>query len=248
MKTTGRTALIVGGTSGIGLEFAHQLTALGNSVVITGRDRERVEELATEHGFAGEVVDVTDAASITALRDRVVDRFPDLDTVLISSGIMLPERHLEADALEVAERTISTNLLGTIRVFTAFLPHLRTRPEASIITVTSGLAYVPMPLTPTYSATKAGVHAFTEAVRAQLRGTPVQLIELAPPLTRTTLMGPSTDHAGAMPLGEFVSEAIGLIQADPDIRQVLVDRVKPQRFAAVDGTYDELFENLVARL
>lgn len=247
MKTTGNTVLIIGGTSGIGEEFAVQLKQRGDTVLIAGRRQERLDELKAAHGFAGDTVDVTDAASITAFRDRVLAAHPEIDAVLISSGIMVPERWLEPGALEIAERTVETNLLGTIRTFAAFLPHLLAKPQATLLTVTSGLAYVPLALTPTYSATKSAVHAFTEATRAQLRGTSVQLVEIAPPLTRTGLMGPGTDNDQAMPLSAFVSESIALLQADPEVRQVLVERVKRQRFAEATGHYDAIFEAQAAR-
>jgi len=126
-----------------------QFTAAGGRVIIAGRRDEQLAALKSEHGFDGDTVDVTDAGSVTDFRDRVIARFPGIDTVFISSGIMVAERVLEPGALEVIERTVATNLLGTIRVVDAFLPHLLGRPAASIITVTSGLAYVPMPLTPT---------------------------------------------------------------------------------------------------
>src|SRR5690606_23210062 len=110
------------------------------------------------------------------------------------AGIMLPERILDPGAREVAERTIATNLLGTIRLVHAFAPALTARPEAAILTVTSGLAYVPLPISPTYSATKAAVHSYTESLREQLRDTSVQVIEIVPPLTRTDLMGSGTNN------------------------------------------------------
>lgn len=107
--------------------------------------------------------------------------------------------------------------------------------------MTSGLAYVPLPTTPTYGATKAAVHSYTESLREQLRESSVQVIEIAPPLTRTTLMGSGTDNERAMPLDQFVAEAMSLLDSQPDAQQILVERVKRQRFAEATGTYDEVF-------
>jgi short-subunit dehydrogenase involved in D-alanine esterification of teichoic acids len=154
---------------------------------------------------------------------------------------MEAERVLDPGSLEVAERTIATNLLGPIRLVHAFAPLLVEQQDAAILTVTSGLAYVPLPITPTYSAAKAAIHSFTESLREQLRETSVQVIEIAPPLTRTTLMGAGTDNERAMPLDDFVSEAMSLLESQPDAPQILVERVKRQRFAEATGNYDQVF-------
>lgn len=240
MRIPGRTILMAGGTSGIGLALALALQAKGATVIVAGRRQERLDAIRDEHGLGGYELDVTDAASIAALAERATAEHPELDAIVTMSGIMQPERVGEPGALELAERTIATNLTGTIRLVEAFLPHLRTRPEAAILTVTSGLAYVPLAATPTYSATKAGVHAYTESLREQLRETSVQVIEIAPPLTRTQLNA-GTDVDQALPLDDLVAEVVALLETEPDAPQVLVERVRRQRFAAANGTYDEVF-------
>ncbi|SDH71291.1 SDR family oxidoreductase [Agrococcus jejuensis] len=240
MRIPGRTILMAGGTSGIGLALSLELQAKGATVIVAGRRQERLDAIRAEHGLDGYVVDVTDAASIVALAERVTTEHPELDAIVTMSGIMQPEQIGTPGSLDLAERTIATNLLGSIRLVEAFLPHLLTRPEAAILTVTSGLAYVPLSATPTYSATKAGVHSYTEALREQLRETSVQVIEIAPPLTRTTLNA-GTDVDDALPLDEFVTEVVTLLETQPDAPQVLVERVKRQRFAVANGTYDEVF-------
>jgi uncharacterized oxidoreductase len=241
MKITGNTVLVVGGTSGIGRGLAVRLHGAGNRVIVAGRRREHLDEIVAAHeGIESEVVDITDDASVRRLSETVTDRHPDLNVLVAMAGIMVPEQVLDPDSLEVAERTIATNLLGPIRLVHHFAPFLATRPESAILTVTSGLAYVPLPLTPSYSATKAAVHSYTESLREQLRDTSVQVIEIAPPLTRTTLMGRGTDNDNAMPLDDFLSETMTLLESQPDARQILVERVKPQRFAVADGTYDKI--------
>ncbi|WP_053351311.1 SDR family oxidoreductase [Leucobacter musarum] len=247
MHLTGHTILIVGGTSGIGLELALRLRDAGNSIIISGRRTERLAAIEAEHGIPGIAADVADAGSIRNLRDTAIERFPALDTVVTMSGIMQRELVLEPGALEIAERTIETNLLGTIRLVEAFLPHLLSRPRAAILTVSSGLAFVPRADTPTYSATKAAVHSYTESLREQLRDTSVQVIELVPPLTATELTPGQLENPAAMPLVEYVAESIALLDADPDITEVLVERVKPQRFAEVDGTYAQIFARIAGR-
>jgi short-subunit dehydrogenase involved in D-alanine esterification of teichoic acids len=241
MKTTGNTVLVAGGTSGIGRALAVALHAAGNQVIVAGRRRAFLDELAAAHpGVEGELLDITDGASIRQLFDTVTATHPELNAIVAMAGIMVPEKVLDPGSIEVAERTITTNLLGPIRLIHAFAPFLVAQPEAAILTVTSGLAYVPLPITPTYSATKAAVHSYTESLREQLRETSVQVIEIAPPLTRTALMG-SENNERAMPLDEFVSEAMSLLESQPDAGQILVERVKRQRFAEATGTYDQVF-------
>jgi short-subunit dehydrogenase involved in D-alanine esterification of teichoic acids len=247
MKTTGNTILIAGGTSGIGLELARRFHAAGNKVIVAGRRRDRLDEIAERDGIEGELLDITDEASVQSLFTTVTAKHPELNAIIAMAGIMTAEQVLDPDSLDIAERTIATNLLGPIRLVHAFAPFLAGQPEAAILTVTSGLAYVPLAATPTYSATKAAMHSFTESLREQLRGTSVQVIEIAPPLVRTGLMGESTDNDNAMPLEEFISEVMGLLESQPDAAQILVERVKPLRFAEVDGTYQKVFAALAGR-
>lgn len=247
MKTTGNTILIAGGTSGIGLELARRFHAAGNKVIVAGRRRDRLDAIAERDGIEGELLDITDEASIQSLFTTVTAKHPELNAIIAMAGIMTAEQVLDPDSLDIAERTIATNLLGPIRLVHAFAPFLAGQPDAAILTVTSGLAYVPLAATPTYSATKAAMHSFTESLREQLRGTSVQVIEIAPPLVRTGLMGESTDNDNAMPLDEFISEVMALLESQPDAARILVERVKPLRFAEVDGTYEKVFAALAGR-
>lgn len=248
MQIKGNTILVAGGTSGIGRALAARLHDAGNKVIVAGRRRDLLDEITAAHpGIESEVLDVTDAGSIQQLRDAVTAKHPDLNVLVTMAGIMVSERIADPGALEVAERTIATNLLGTIRLVHAFTPALTMRPEAAILTVTSGLAYVPLPITPTYNATKAAVHSYTESLREQLRDTSVQVIEIVPPLTRTDLMGSGTNNDRAMPLEEFVSEVMSLLESQPDARQILVERVKRQRYAEANGAYDQVFAMQAAR-
>lgn len=250
MRTTGSTILITGGTSGIGRALAERWQADGNAVIVAGRRTELLDEIAAANpGIETLQLDVADPASITAAAATAAERFPALDVLVTMAGIMQPENLAEpaqlADALATAEATITTNLLGTIRTVSAFLPQLLRQEQATVLTVSSGLAFVPLPITPTYAATKAGVHAWTEALRVQLAGTAVQVVELVPPQVQTELMGtPSPD---GMPLAEFVAEAAGILARDPDVREVLVDRVRFLRFAEAEGRYDQVLAALSAR-
>lgn len=246
MNITGNTVFIPGATSGIGLGLALRLQARGNTVVVGGRRTELLEQIRTEHGLGTVTIDTTDPASIAAARDDLAVRYPSLDTLITMAGIMEPEDLRDPAALDVAERTVEVNLLGPIRLIHAFLPGLLDRPAATIMTVTSGLAYVPLPATPSYNATKAAVHSFTESLRVQLTASNVQVIELVPPATRTTLMNQQNSEV-AMPLDDFLDEVMGLLETDPKAEQILVERVKWQRNAVAEGRYADVLGVLSGR-
>ncbi|WP_199443027.1 SDR family oxidoreductase [Umezawaea beigongshangensis] len=247
MNITSSTVFVPGATSGIGLGLALRLRAAGSTVVVGGRRTGLLRQIATEHPGIGTVeIDVTDPTSIAAARADLAQRYPALDALITTAGIMEPEDLRDPASLDVAERTIAVNLLGTIRLVNAFLPGLLARPAATIMTVSSGLAYVPLAATPTCNATKAAIHSFTESLRVQLTKSDVQVIELVPPATRTTLMNQQNSDV-AMPLEEFLTEVVELLRTRPDAEQVLVERVKWQRNAEAEGRYQDVLNVLSAR-
>ncbi|MGZ3749753.1 MAG: SDR family oxidoreductase [Bacteroidia bacterium] len=190
MELNNSTLLITGGSSGIGLEFVKQLQKLHATIIITGRDQAKLEQVKKQypqvHVFQNDVSNVQD---IGQLYEQVTKQFPQLNIIINNAGIM---RNMDLQdtgmSLENITREIDTNLSGIIRVVHQFLPHLRTKPSAAIINVSSGLAFVPFSAAPVYSATKSGVHAYTQALRLQLKNTAVKVFELAPPGTETPLM------------------------------------------------------------
>ncbi|MGK4908134.1 SDR family oxidoreductase [Streptomyces albus] len=237
MDVCNRTVLVVGGTSGIGRELARRFAAAGSTVAVGGRNQEALAELAGE-GFGTVGVDVTDRASVAAARDAVLDRYPELDTVITMSGVMSMEDLLDPAHFKVTETTIDTNLLGTIRVLDAFTPHLVRRGAGTFVTVTSGIAFLPFPPMPGYAASKSAVHAYSEALRAQLDGTGVGVVELVPPAVATA--GQEKVNPHALPLDDFASEVMELLAQQPTPREILVEGVRMHRWAERDGTYDEL--------
>jgi uncharacterized oxidoreductase len=218
MKLTARTILITGGSSGIGLELAGQLLARGNVVVISGRREQALEDAKRRfpglHAFPS---DVSDAAGIRALHDTVTARFPKLDMLVNNAGIMRIVKLGEDRPLEDVTREIDIDLTGPIRMVQQFLSHLRSRPNALIVNVSSGLAFVPFPISPVYSAAKAGLHAYTRCLRVQLSATKVTVVEIAPPLTETPLVtgGFSDIMKGqkGMAVDVLVRRAIAAIEA-----------------------------------
>ncbi|MFJ3417818.1 SDR family oxidoreductase [Streptomyces sp. NPDC086082] len=237
MDLSNRTVLVVGGTSGIGRELARRFAAAGSTVAVGGRSPEALSELAGE-GFGTFRIDVTDSASVAAARDAVLARHPELDTVVTMSGVMILEDLRDPAHFAAAETTIDTNLLGTIRVVDAFTPHLVGRGAGTVITVTSGIAFLPFPPMPAYAASKAGVHAYSEALRAQLDGTGVDVVELVPPAVATA--GQEKVNPHALPLDDFAGEVMQLLSENPTPHEVLVKGVLMHRWAERDGTYDGL--------
>lgn len=246
MNITGNTILITGGGSGIGRALAEALNAKGNTVIIAGR-RERVLDEVTQAnpGMESMLLDIQDKADIAAFAREAVTRFPALNVVINNAGIMKPETQVD---LAIAEETIATNLLGPIRLTAALLPHLLEQPRASIVTVSSGLAFVPMAATPTYSATKAAIHSWSMALRHQLKDTSVEVVEIAPPYVQTELLGAhqATDP-DAMPLADFTAEVMAILEDASDSGEVIVERCKPLRFAAANGNFAGVFAMVNAR-
>ncbi len=246
MKITGNTLFIPGATSGIGLGLALRLAEAGNTVIIGGRRAARLAEITAAYPALEAVeIDVTDPASIQRAAATVTGRHPELNVLITMAGIMLPEDLHAPDFLPTAEVTVTTNLLGTLRLVAAFLPQLASRPDGVIMTVSSGLAFVPLPAAPTYSATKAAIHAFTESLRVQLADTDVQVIELVPPAVRTDLFG-QRDSDRAMPLEDFLGEVMKLIETQPEAAEFLVERVGPLREAVANGSYPRMLAALSA--
>ena len=243
MRMSGNTILITGGGSGIGRGLAEAFHRAGNQVIISGRRQDALDAVtAANPGMAAFTVDMSDPEAIRAFADRVIAAFPALNAVINNAGIMVDEDLVAGDYLAIAEATVATNLLGPIRLTAALLPHLLAQPHAAVLTVSSGLAFVPKASTPTYSATKAAIHSYSQSLRHQLRHTGVEVIELAPPYVQTTLQGEKqANDPNAMPLADYLSETMQLLAAGPEHGEVLVQRVHRQRFAEQSGNAAAVF-------
>ncbi len=243
MQISGNTILITGGGSGIGRALAEALQAEGNQVIIAGRRRDVLDQvIAVNPAIKAEVLDIGDSDSIQNFAEQLRGNYPALNVVIHNAGIMRDE-DLLGKSLHDAEATITTNLLGPMRLTAALLPLLKTQPQAAILTVSSGLAFVPLATTPTYCATKAAIHSYTQSLRFQLRDTPVQVIELVPPYVQTELQGPrQASDPRAMPLKDYIDETMHILKTSPETTEVLVERVKAQRFAEVNGNYEPFYK------
>jgi len=242
MQINGNTILITGGGSGIGRALAEAFHAFGNQVIIAGRRQQVLEETITANpGMKSAVFDIENADAIRSFAAQLVKDYPSLNAVIHNAGIMRPE-DLKSGGVADAESIITTNLLGPIRLTAALLPQLLAKPRASIMTVSSGLAFVPMAMTPSYCATKAAIHSYTQSLRYQLKGSGVQVVELIPPYVQTHLMGArQKNDPNAMPLEEFIAETMSILKSSPEATEICVERVKPLRFAERNGNYDAFF-------
>ena len=250
MRLTGNTILITGGGSGIGLALGEEFARRGNKVIVAARSARKLE-MAADRGLEPLSVNMSARASIESLARTVVARFPALNVVIHNAGIMKNENLRTTNTADIALETIATNLAGPILLTQALLPHLSRQAHAAIMTVSSGLAFVPLAMTPTYSATKAAIHSYSQSLRFQLRDTGVAVIELVPPYVQTELMGSRQAHdPAAMPLGEFISEVMSILETQPDATEILVKRVNPQRFADSEGPagYAAFFQTMNERV
>jgi uncharacterized oxidoreductase len=161
------------------------------------------------------------------------------------AGIMRVEDWRQpGSGLAAAESVITTNVLGPMRLIAAFIEHLRAQPDATIVTVSSGLAFTPLRVTPSYNASKAAIHMLSESLRLQFAGSSVKVVELVPPAVRTALLPGQENSEFAMPLDDFVSEAIGLLETQPDAKEIQVERVKFLRYGEARGDYDQVVATL----
>jgi uncharacterized oxidoreductase len=248
MNISGNTIFIPGATSGIGLSLALALQARGNTVIVGGRRAELLDQIAAGHpGIDTVTIDTTDAGSIAAAARQVLARHPDLNVLVTMAGIMRIEDWRKPEAfLASAEAVVTTNVLGPVRLIAAFIEHLQSRPDATIVTVSSGLAFTPLAVTPSYNASKAAIHLLSESIRLQLADTSVKIVELVPPSVRTELVPGQRDSEFAMPLEDFTSEVVALLEAQPDAKEVQVEQVKFLRYGEARGDYDQVVATLNA--
>ena len=239
--------MITGGGSGIGRGLAEALHKQGNRVVITGRRRAVLDEVVKANGgMTAVTLDIDNPQNIAEFGQQMAREFPLLNVVIHNAGIMKMEDLKKPETvLETSAATISTNVLGPIRLTAALLPLLQRQPHSTIMTVTSGLAFVPLTLTPTYCASKAAIHSWTLSLRYQLRDTTTEVKELIPPYVQTELTGPAqaTDPR-AMPLADYIAEVMKILNNDPSANEICVERVKPLRFATDTGKFDATFNGL----
>src|ERR1700738_4330365 len=227
MKLTENTIFIAGGGTGIGRGLAESLHKLGNKVIISGRRKEHLDATTKANpGMDSVELDISDLANIGAVTKRLIADYPALDVLINNAGIMLIDDTAGKIDDQLLKSTVTTNLLGPIRLTSALIEHLQRQPRAAVIYNTSALAFVPLALTAVYSATKAALHSYVLSQRFLLRDSGVRVLEVAPPWVRTELMN-SQEAEQAMPLDRFIAETLGVLGTDAD--EILVEAAKPLR-------------------
>ena len=247
MNLTGNTIFITGGGSGIGRGLAEALHKKGNKVIISGRRRGHLE--ATVHanpGIDSIELDIADPASINAVAKELIARYPNLNVLINNAGVMqIDDVSTNVDD-QLISSTITTNLMGPIRMTGALIEQLKRQQSATVFVVSSVLGFVPMAMAAVYSSTKAALHSYTQSLRYKLRNTSVKVQEIVPPWVQTDLLN-SNEERRAMPLKDFIDETIIALGTEAD--EVLVERAKPLRNNAGQGEgafvvrFNELFES-----
>jgi uncharacterized oxidoreductase len=215
MKLAGRTILITGGTAGIGLAFALKFAELGNEVIVTGRRQAVLDDVKSKHPNLHAIQsDVADPAQITTLAARMKAEFPKLDVLMNNAGILL-YKNLRAPASDLAGlmAEMNINVGGVVAMTSAFIDIL-TANKGTVINVSSGLAFVPLPPAPIYCATKAAIHSYTQSLRFQLEETGVEVIELMPPAVKTDLTAELAENgASLITTDELVKQSFASLKA-----------------------------------
>lgn len=227
MKTSGNTIFITGGASGIGRGIAEAFHRLGNQVIISGRRKAMLDDVTRANpGMASVQLDIQDPQQIKAVAAQLVKDFPTLNVLFNNAGIMpFDDAAGEIDD-DTALATVTTNLLGPVRMTSALLPHLKQQQDAVVIYNSSVLAFVPLAGTAVYSATKAAVHSYALSQRFTLQGSGVRVVEISPPWVDTDLIYKSGDPR-AMPLPDFIAATMqGLAQGRDE---VYVEALQPLR-------------------
>lgn len=227
MKLTGNTIFITGGGSGIGRGLAEALHKRGNEVIISGRRKGHLEEVCKANpGMHFIELDVEDTKSVASVAQKLIKEYPKLNVLINNAGIMQADDLSSTVDDTLIVSTITTNLIGPIRMTSALIDHLKKQELSYVINVTSGLAFIPLAIAAVYSSTKAAMHSYSQSLRYKLKGTSVRCLELAPPWVKTELMG-DNDDPRQMPLDEFIAETMQVLETDNE--EVLTERAKMLR-------------------
>ena len=224
MNLTGNTILITGGGSGIGRGLAESLHALGNQVIIAGRRQHALDETtAANAGMKSLPLDIENPEAIREFAAKAVAEFPSLNVLINNAGIMEIDDVSTSIDDDLISRTVTTNLMGPIRLTGALIEHMKKQESAAILIVSSVLGFTPMAMTAVYSSTKAALHSYSQSLRFKLKHTPVRVLEVIPPWVRTELLN-SSEEPRAMPLDEFLEGTLDALATDAD--EIMVPHAK----------------------
>ena len=242
MNLSNNTVLITGGASGIGLALATRFLHAGSTVVVCGRRADKLAEARSQHpGLRTHVADVASAAGRDALAAWVTTEFPDLNVLINNAGIQNRVRVADlATGWEAHRQELAINLEAPVHLTALLLPHLHRQAGATIINVTSGLAFVPMAAVPLYCATKAALHSFTLSLRQQLAPTGVRVLEIVPPAVDTDLGGPGL-HTTGVPLDPFADAVLaGLAAGELEVGYGMAEQFRRASRAELEASFQQL--------
>ena len=224
MKLEGNTIFITGGGSGIGRALAEALHKLGNKIIISGRRQGHLAKtIEANPGMDSIELDVADPVDICQVAKELLAKYPTLNVLINNAGIMQIDDVATGIDDELIESTITTNLMGPIRLTGALIDHLKKQESAVVMNVSSVLGFTPMAVAAVYSSTKAALHSYSQSLRFKLRNTPVRVLEVIPPWVRTELLN-SSEEPRAMPLDEFLEGTLEALASDAD--EIMVPRAK----------------------
>jgi uncharacterized oxidoreductase len=245
MKLTGNTIFITGGGSGIGRALAEALHQRGNKVVISGRRAGHLQKtLEANPGMEAIELDITSLESIKAVAAKLIKNHPDLNVLINNAGVMQIDDASGEIEDGLITSTITTNLIGPIRLTSALIEHLKRQDSAYVLLVSSVLGFTPMAMTSVYSSTKAALHSYAMSLRFKLRHTSVRVLEVIPPWVRTELLN-SSEEPRAMPLSEFIAGTIEALNTEAN--EIMVPRAKflrDQAGPSEEGFIDSFNEQL----
>src|SRR6185437_4766554 len=198
MNLSNNTILITGGGSGIGLALAVELLNYNNKIIIAGRNIEKLQLAQTNHPKLEILqVDISDEASVKKLTYEVLEKYPDLNFLINNAGVInLWKIKTKKVSISGQKAELLTNVFGTIQLTQSLIPFLLNKKNATILNVSSALAFVPMASAPIYSATKAALHSYTISLRQQLHGTNVKIFEVLPAAVNTDMSSHIEKKAG----------------------------------------------------
>jgi uncharacterized oxidoreductase len=247
MKLSGNTIFITGGGSGIGRGLAEALHKLGNQVIISGRRKGHLDATTKANpGMQSVELNVEDPASIAAVAQKLIADYPALNVLINNAGIMQIDNAAGVIEEDLLTSTVTTNLLGPIRMTSALIEHLKKQESAAVINVSSVLGFVPLAMSAVYSSTKAALHSYTLSLRYTLSGSSVKVLEIAPPWVQTDLLN-SNEEPRAMSLAPFIAETIKVLGTDSDeivVEQAAMLRNNP---GPGEGTFVKQFNDMMTQ-
>lgn len=219
MEVSNNTILITGGTSGIGWAFAEKFLEAGSKVIICGRRAERLQALSEKYAnLFTKTCDISKASEREELANWILKNHLDTNILMNNAGIQLNSDLTNPVDLSRIYSEIDISFVAPIHLTSLLAQHLSARPEAAVINISSGLAFVPLAFMPVYCATKAALHSLTLSLRHQLKNTSVKVFEIIPSAVDTELghdrREDKTQSHGGLPIADFIAEAMEALKND----------------------------------